>query len=85
MTRFPYAFRPWEPPHFFRPVMVPHHVQAVQPRQSQIQDHQVHRIALQEIQRGFAILGFLHPIALGAKRGAQQPTDRRFVVHHQDA
>ena len=28
VTRFPYAFRPWEPPHFFRPVMVPHHVQA---------------------------------------------------------
>jgi phosphoribosyl 1,2-cyclic phosphate phosphodiesterase len=27
-TRFPYAFRPWEPPGFFRPVMMPHPVTA---------------------------------------------------------
>ena len=25
--RFDYAFRPWQPPHFFRPVLVPHTVQ----------------------------------------------------------
>lgn len=29
-TRFDYAFRPWEPPHFFRPVLTPREIEAGQ-------------------------------------------------------
>jgi phosphoribosyl 1,2-cyclic phosphate phosphodiesterase len=29
--RFDYAFRPWQPPAFFRPVLVPHEIEAGQP------------------------------------------------------
>ena len=30
-TRFDYAFRPWQPPGFFRPVLRPHEIEAGQP------------------------------------------------------
>jgi len=29
--RFDYAFRPWQPPNFFRPVLVPHEIEAGEP------------------------------------------------------
>ena len=62
-----------------------HHLQPVHARQAQIQHDQVHRIALEEIQRRLAVAGFLDAIVLRRQRGAQEAPDRRLVIHDQDA
>ena len=47
----------------------PDHLQPVHAGQAQIQHDQVHRIALEKIQRRFAVAGFLHAIVLRRQRG----------------
>ncbi|PAV92759.1 hypothetical protein WR25_06737 [Diploscapter pachys] len=60
-----------------------HQLQPVPPRQPQIEQHRIRRVLRHRGQRRARIGGVDHVVAGALQRLAEQPPDRRLIIHHQ--